>query len=50
LIGAKAQITVGSSDWPTFLGLPAQATAIVGVTGLLGLVATLLWWRLADHR
>lgn len=30
LIGAKAQLTAGSADWPSFLGVIAQATAIGG--------------------
>ena len=31
LISAKAQIVAGSADWPTYLGLLAQATAIGGI-------------------
>ena len=30
MISAKAQIVAGSADWPTYLGLLAQATAIGG--------------------
>jgi ABC-2 type transport system permease protein len=30
LLGAKAQITTGTADWPTFLGVIAQATAVGG--------------------
>ena len=30
LIGAKAQLTAGVADWPTFLGLLAQAVAVGG--------------------
>jgi ABC-2 type transport system permease protein len=30
LISAKAQLTVGVADWPTFLGVLAQATAVGG--------------------
>ena len=30
LLGAKAQITAGTADWPTFLGVIAQATAVGG--------------------
>ena len=30
LLGAKAQLTAGTADWPTFLGLLAQAVAVGG--------------------
>lgn len=30
LISAKAQIVAGTADWPTYLGLTAQATAVGG--------------------
>jgi ABC-2 type transport system permease protein len=30
LLGTKAQITAGTADWPTFLGVIAQATAVGG--------------------
>jgi ABC-2 type transport system permease protein len=30
MISAKAQIVAGAADWPTYLGLLAQATAIGG--------------------
>jgi ABC-2 type transport system permease protein len=30
LLGTKAQITAGVADWPTFLGVIAQATAVGG--------------------
>lgn len=30
LLGAKAQLTAGVADWPTFFGLLAQATAVGG--------------------
>src|SRR3954462_7310088 len=30
LISAKAQLTVGVADWPTYFGLLAQATAVGG--------------------
>jgi len=30
MISAKAQLTVGTADWPSYLGLLAQATAIGG--------------------
>lgn len=31
MISAKAQIVAGSADWPTYLGLIAQATAVGGI-------------------
>lgn len=38
LISAKAQLTTGVADWPTYLGLLAQATAVGGwlLFGLIG--------------
>lgn len=30
LLGAKAQLTTGTADWPTYLGVIAQATAVGG--------------------
>ena len=30
LVGAKAQITAGAADWPTYLGVVAQAIAVGG--------------------
>jgi ABC-2 type transport system permease protein len=30
LVSAKAQLTAGTADWPTFLGVLAQATAVGG--------------------
>ena len=30
LLGAKAQLTAGTADWPTYLGLLAQAVAVGG--------------------
>lgn len=44
LIGAKAQITVGTADWPTLLALLAQATALGG-TLLFALVAAWVFGR-----
>ena len=44
LIGAKAQITAGVADWPAYLGLLAQATAVGGLL-LFGLVATWVFGR-----
>jgi ABC-2 type transport system permease protein len=31
MISAKAQLTAGTADWPTYLGLLAQATAVGGL-------------------
>jgi ABC-2 type transport system permease protein len=44
LIGAKAQITAGIADWPTYFGVLAQATAIGGLL-LFGLVAIWVFGR-----
>jgi ABC-2 type transport system permease protein len=44
LIGAKAQLTAGTADWPTFLGLLAQATAVGGGM-LFALVAAWVFGR-----
>jgi ABC-type transport system involved in multi-copper enzyme maturation permease subunit len=44
LIGAKAQITAGVADWPTYLTLLGQATAIGGVL-LFGLVTSWVFGR-----
>jgi ABC-2 type transport system permease protein len=44
LISAKAQLTVGVADWPTFLGVLAQATA-VGGTVLFSLVTAWIFGR-----
>lgn len=38
LISAKAQLTMGTADWPTYLGFLAQGTA-VGGTFLFGMVS-----------
>lgn len=49
VISAKAQITVGSADWPTYLGLLAQAIAIGGYI-LFSFIASWVFGReYADH-
>lgn len=49
LIGTKAQLVSGTADWPTYLGVLAQATAVGGVL-LFGLVAIWLFGREFSHR
>ncbi|HZD00931.1 MAG TPA: ABC transporter permease [Actinomycetes bacterium] len=44
LIGAKAQLTAGTADWPTYLAVLAQATAVGGLL-LFGLVAVWVFGR-----
>lgn len=44
LVSAKAQLQAGVADWPTFLGLLAQATAIGGAM-LFSLVTTWVFGR-----
>jgi ABC-2 type transport system permease protein len=44
LISAKAQLMAGSADWPTFLGLLAQAIAIGG-TILFGFIGSWVFGR-----
>ena len=49
LISSKAQIVAGAADWPTYLGLLAQATAVGGVL-LFGFVASWVFGReFSDH-
>ncbi len=49
LLTAKAQLTVGTADWPTYWGVLAQATALGGMF-LFGLVATWVFGReYSDH-
>jgi ABC-2 type transport system permease protein len=49
LISAKAQLSAGVADWPTFLGLLAQATAVGGAL-LFTIVTTWVFGReFADH-
>lgn len=49
LLGAKASLFGGEADWPTYLGLPAQITA-VGGTGVFGLVLVWLFGREFSQR
>ncbi|MBN2168162.1 MAG: ABC transporter permease [Actinobacteria bacterium] len=44
LIGAKAQLAAGSADWPSYLAVIAQATAIAGLM-LFSLIAIWLFGR-----
>ncbi|HVR44506.1 MAG TPA: ABC transporter permease [Thermoanaerobaculia bacterium] len=44
LISTKAQIMAGEADWPTFLGLLAQAIAVGGIL-LFSLIATWVFGR-----
>lgn len=44
LITAKAQLTTGTADWPTYFGLLAQAVALGGLV-VFGLVAIWLFGR-----
>jgi ABC-2 type transport system permease protein len=44
LISAKAQLMAGSADWPTFLGLLAQAIAIGGII-LFGFIGSWVFGR-----
>jgi ABC-2 type transport system permease protein len=49
LISAKAQLAAGVADWPTYLGLLAQATAVGGAL-LFTIVTTWVFGReFADH-
>lgn len=49
VISAKAQITAGSADWPTYLGLLAQAIAVGGLI-LFGFIASWVFGReYSDH-
>lgn len=49
LISAKAQLTAGVADWPTFFGLLAQAVAIGGAI-LFAIVTTWVFGReFSDH-
>ncbi|MBN1290056.1 MAG: ABC transporter permease [Actinobacteria bacterium] len=44
LIGAKAQLAAGSADWPSYLGVVSQATAIAGLL-LFSLIAIWVFGR-----
>jgi ABC-2 type transport system permease protein len=49
IISAKAQIVAGSADWPTYLGILAQATAIGGII-LFSFVSSWVFGReYSDH-
>ncbi len=49
MISAKAQVFAGSADWPTYLGLLAQATAIGGIV-LFSLISSWVFGReYSDH-
>ncbi len=49
LLGAKAQLTAGTADWPTYLGLLAQAVAVGGAVLLAFLTAWLFGREFADR-
>jgi ABC-2 type transport system permease protein len=49
LIGTKAQLLSGTADWPTYLGVLAQATAVGGVV-VFGLAAVWVFGREYSHR
>jgi ABC-2 type transport system permease protein len=49
LIGTKAQLLTGTADWPTYLGVLAQATAVGGVL-LFGLATIWVFGREYSHR
>lgn len=44
LLGAKAQLAAGSADWPSYLGVISQATAIAGIF-LFSLIAIWVFGR-----
>jgi ABC-2 type transport system permease protein len=49
LISAKAQIVAGMADWPTYLGLLAQATVVGGIL-LFSLISSWVFGReYSDH-
>ena len=49
LIGTKAQLTAGVADWPTFLGLLAQAVAVGGGVLFAFLTAWIFGREFADR-
>jgi ABC-2 type transport system permease protein len=44
LLSAKAQLTMGTADWPTYFGLLAQATAVGGAV-LFSIITTWVFGR-----
>jgi ABC-2 type transport system permease protein len=49
ILGAKAQLTAGVADWPTFLGLLTQAVAMGGLVLFAFLTAWLFGREFADR-
>jgi ABC-2 type transport system permease protein len=49
LLGAKAQLTAGTADWPTFLGMLGQATTVGGAVLLAFLTAWVFGREFADR-
>ena len=49
MISAKAQILAGSADWPTYLGLLAQATGIGGIVIFSFITSWVFGREYADH-
>ena len=49
LLGAKAQLTAGTADWPTFLSLLGQATTIGGAILFAFLTAWVFGREFADR-
>jgi len=49
LISAKAQLAAGVADWPTFLGLLAQATAVGGALIFTFVTAWMFGREFSDH-
>jgi ABC-2 type transport system permease protein len=49
LISAKAQLTAGVADWPTYFGLLAQATSVAGAVLFSLLTAWVFGREFSDH-
>jgi ABC-2 type transport system permease protein len=49
LLGAKAQLTAGTADWPTFLNLMGQATTVGGAILFAFLAAWVVGREFADR-
>jgi ABC-2 type transport system permease protein len=49
ILGAKAQLTAGVADWPTYLGLLAQAVAVGGMLVFAIAAAWMFGREFADH-